>query len=80
MDAYTSNYFTHGTSETLKKLYCLNFIKKQEHVYKKQQKTFHIPFAVSTFADTDKIFPKMFYFKHTKQTQTHFEQLALFFI
>ena len=24
MDAYTSNYLTQGTSETLKKLYCLN--------------------------------------------------------
>ena len=31
MDANTSNYLTHGTSETLKKLYCLNLTKQQEH-------------------------------------------------
>ena len=24
MDAYTSNYLTHGTTETLKRFYCLN--------------------------------------------------------
>ena len=32
MDAYPSNYLTHGTSETLKKLYCLN-LTKQHHGY-----------------------------------------------
>ena len=28
MNAYTSNYFTHGTLETLTKLYCLNVTKQ----------------------------------------------------
>ena len=32
MDAYSSNYLTHGTSKTLKKLYCLN-LTKQQHGY-----------------------------------------------
>ena len=30
MDAYNSNYHTLGTSETLKKLYCLNLTKQHE--------------------------------------------------
>ena len=30
MDAYTSNYLTQGTSETFKKLYCLNLFSQQE--------------------------------------------------
>ena len=39
MDAYSSNYLTHGTSETLKKLHCLNFTKQQERENKSQQKS-----------------------------------------
>ena len=33
----------HGTSETLKKLYCLNLTKQQEREYKSQQRssTYH---------------------------------------
>ena len=38
MDAYTLNYLTQGTPETLKKLYCLNLSKQQEHEDKSQQK------------------------------------------
>ena len=34
MDAYTSNYLTRGTSETLKKLHCLDLTKQEEHEYK----------------------------------------------
>ena len=40
MDAYNSNYLTQGTSETLKKRYCLSLTKQQEHEYRAQQKTF----------------------------------------
>ena len=40
MDAYTSNYLTHGISETLKKLYCPSLTKQQERENKSQQKSF----------------------------------------
>ena len=46
MDAYTSNYLTQGTSETLKKLNCLNLTKQQELEHKSQRKKLHIPFHV----------------------------------
>ena len=36
MDAHTSNYPTHVTSETHKKLYCLNLTKQQESENKTQ--------------------------------------------
>ena len=36
--AYTSNYLTQGTSETLKKHFCLNLTKQQEREYKPQPK------------------------------------------
>ena len=36
MDAYTLNYLIQGTSETLKKLYCLNLSKQQEREYESQ--------------------------------------------
>ena len=36
MDAYTLNYLTQSTSETLKKLYCLNLSKQHEREYKSQ--------------------------------------------
>ena len=75
-DAYTSSYPTHGTSETLKILCCLNFTGQQEREYKAQQKTFHIPFDTSMFTDTEKSFPQMFNFKHTKLNRTQFEQLT----
>ena len=75
MDAYTLNYLIQGTSETLKKLYCLNLSKQQEHEYKSQQKKFTIPFDVSKFTETDKEFLTMFKFEHTKLTQTKFEKL-----
>ena len=35
-DAYTLNYFIHGTSGTLKNLYCLNLSKQQVREYKAQ--------------------------------------------
>ena len=76
MDAYTLNYFTQGTSETLKKLYCLNLSKQQESEYKSQQKKINIPFDVSKFTKTDREFLTMFNFEHTKLTQTKFEKLA----
>ena len=38
VDAYISNYFAQGTSETHKKLYCLNLTEQQEREYKAQQK------------------------------------------
>ena len=50
MDAYTSNYVTNGTSEMLKKLYCLNLTHLQELEYKAQQKnffTYHLTFLCS---------------------------------
>ena len=76
MDAYTLNYFTQGTSETLKKLYCLNLSKQQESEYKWQQKKFNITFVVLKFTKTDREFLTMFTFEHTKLTQTKFEKLA----
>ena len=62
MDAHTSIYLTHGTSETLKKLYCLNPTKQQERGYKTQQKIFHITFDISMSTETDKNFLKNFIF------------------
>ena len=56
MDAYTLNYLTQGTSETLKKHYCLNLSKQQEREYKSQQKKFTITFDVSKFTKTNKNF------------------------
>ena len=56
MDAYNSNYLTRGTSETQKKLYCLNLTKQQEKEYKSQQMKFHIPFDVSNFTQSNKEF------------------------
>ena len=47
MDAYTVNYLTQGTSETLKKHYCLNLSKQQEREYNSQQTKFTIHFDVS---------------------------------
>ena len=47
MHAHNAKYLTHGSSETLQKLYCLNLTKQQEREYKEQQKTFHIPFYIS---------------------------------
>ena len=76
MDAYALNYFTQGTSETLKKLYCLNLSKQQERKYKSQEEKFTIPFDVSKLTLTDKEYLTMFNFEHTKLTQTQFEQLA----
>ena len=76
LDAYTLNNLTQGTSETLKKLYCLNLSKQQERKYKLQQKKFTITFDVSKFTETDKEFPTMFNFEHTKLTQTQFDKLA----
>ena len=66
MDAYTSNYLTHGTSETLKKLYCLRLTKQQEPEYKSQQIKFHIPFDVSKITESDRDSLTMFNFEHTK--------------
>ena len=76
MDAYTSNYLTYGTSETLKKLYCLNLTKQQDREYKTQQNRFLISFDVSKFTETDRNFLIMINFEHTKLTQTQFEHLA----
>ena len=76
MDAYTLNYLTQGSSETLKKLYCLNLSKQQEREIKAQQKKFTIHFDVSKFTETDREFLTMFNFEHTKLTQTQFENLA----
>ena len=80
MDAYTSNYLTYGTSETLKRLHCLNLTKQQEREYKTQQKRFHIPFEVSKFTETDKNQDRLKTFNsdHTNLTQTQFENLAHF--
>ena len=69
MKAYTADYRTYGFSETLKKLNCLNLTKQQEREYKAQQKTFHIPFDTSMFAETEKNFFQMFNFEHTKLTK-----------
>ena len=76
MDAYTLNYLTQGTSETLKKLICLNLSKQQEREYNAQQKKLIIPFDVSIFTETGKELLTMFNFEHTKLTQTRFENLA----
>ena len=48
MDAYTSNYLTHGTSETFKKIYCLNLTKQQEREYISKQNafTYHLTFKI----------------------------------
>ena len=73
---YTLKYLTHSTSETLKKLFCLNLNKQQEREYKTQQKLFHIPLDVSKFTKTDQDFLAMFNFEHTKLTHPHFDQLA----
>ena len=74
MAAYTLNYLTLGTSETLKKLYCLNLSKQQEREYKLQQKKFTIRFDVSKFIEKDKEFLTMFNFEHANLTQTQFER------
>ena len=70
MDAYTSNYLTHGTLETLKKLYCVNLTIQQEREYKLQPQNFHIPFDVSKFNALDREFLSMFNFDHSKLTQS----------
>ena len=75
MDAYISNYFTYGSSDTLKYFYWLNLSEQQERECKSQQKRFHIPFDVSHFTESDRNFLTMFNFEHTKLTQTQFEQL-----
>ena len=76
MDAYNLNYLTQGTSETLKKIYCLNLSKQQEREYKSQKKKFTIPFDVSKFTETDREFLTMFNFELTKLAQSQFEKLA----
>ena len=76
MDAYTLNYLTQGTSETLKKLYCLKLSKQQEREYKSQQKKFTILFDVPKITETDREVLTKFNFEHSKQTQTQFEKLA----
>ena len=54
MDTYTPFSLTYGTSETTKKLYCLNVTMQQEFEYKSQQKTFYIPIDNFSRSDTDK--------------------------
>ena len=76
MDAYSLNYLTQGTSETLKNLYSLNLNKQQEREYKSQQKKFTILFDVSKFTKTDKQFLTMFNIKHKKLIQTQFKKIA----
>ena len=76
MDAYTSNYLIHSSSETFKKFYCLNLTKQQEREYKSQQKN-HIPFDVSKITESDRGSLAMSNFEHTKLTQPQFKQLAL---
>ena len=76
MEANTLDYLTQGTSETLKKLYCLNLSKQQEREYKSQKKKFTIRFDVSKFTETDEEFLTLFNFEHTKLTKTQFEKLA----
>ena len=61
--AYTLHYITHGQSETVRKLYCLNLRKQQECESKTQQTTFHITYELSMLTETDKNFPIMFFFK-----------------
>ena len=65
-----------GTSETFKKLYCLNLTKQQEREYKSQQKKFRMPFRFSNFTKSDQVFLTMFNFEHAKITQTQFEEIA----
>ena len=55
MEAYTSNYLTHVTSE--------------ESDHKSQQKKFHIPFDFSKFTESDRDFLTLFNFEHTKLKQ-----------
>ena len=76
MNAYTADYRTYGFSETLKKLNCLNLTKQQEREYKAQQKSFHIPFDTSMFAETEKKFFRIFNFEQTKLNQKPIEQLT----
>ena len=76
MDAYHSNYLAQGTSETLKKLYCLNLTKQKEQDYKNQQKKFKVTFDTKNFTQQNKDFLTMFNFEHTKLTQQQFEHLA----
>ena len=76
MDAYTSSYLAHGTSETLKKPNCLKLTKQQERVKKSQQKMFHITFDVSKFTKSDRDFRTMFNFEHTKLPKPQFEKSA----
>ena len=76
MDAYHSNYLAHGTSETLKKLCCLNLTKQQEQEYKNQQKKFKVPFDNIKFTQSNQDFLAKFIFEHTKLTQQQFENLA----
>ena len=54
MDAHTTKYHTHGTSETLKKLYSLNLTKQQERDYKAHKEIFQVPFDTSLFTETEK--------------------------
>ena len=56
MDGYTLNYLTQGTSDTLKKLFCLNLSKHQEREYKSTRKKITIAFDVSKFTETEKKF------------------------
>ena len=76
MDAYNSNYLTKGTSETLKKLFCLNLTKQQEQEYKSQQKKFNVPFDTTKFTQSNREFLTMFNFEHTKTTKIQFENLS----
>ena len=66
MDAYISNYLAQGTSQTLKKLYCLNPTKQQSREHQSQHKKILEPFDVSKFIELDRDFLKMFHFEHTK--------------
>ena len=61
--AYTLHYLSHGQSETVRKLYCLNLIKQQECESKTRQTTFHIEYELSMFKETDKNFLIMFFLK-----------------
>ena len=76
MDAHTTKYHTHGTSETLKKLYCLNLTKQQERDYKVHKETFQVPFDTSLFTETEKPILQMFNLIHQKLKQEQFEHLA----
>ena len=78
LDAYISNYFSQGTSETLKKLYRLNLTKQQDLEYKSQQKMFHIPFDVSKFAELDQEFLTTFNFERREKLKFSPRNLTLF--